>query len=117
MKFLVDAHLPYRIALFLRSSGYDAIHTQDLPLKNKISDSAINELSMREERIVMTKDSDFVESFLLLHKPYKLLLISTGNISNNDLESLLSQHIQHLAESFENHDFIEINQNDIIFHC
>jgi predicted nuclease of predicted toxin-antitoxin system len=29
--------------------------------------------------VVVTKDSDFVESFLLRHEPWKLLLLSTGN--------------------------------------
>ncbi|WP_017747696.1 DUF5615 family PIN-like protein [Scytonema hofmannii] len=31
MKFLVDAQLPIRLARFLQASGYDTIHTRDLP--------------------------------------------------------------------------------------
>ncbi|NEO54909.1 MAG: hypothetical protein F6K54_18610 [Okeania sp. SIO3B5] len=30
MKFLVDAQLPVRLAVFLQYAGYDAIHTKDL---------------------------------------------------------------------------------------
>jgi hypothetical protein len=33
MKFLVDAHLPKRLAAQLSATGHDAIHTLDLPLK------------------------------------------------------------------------------------
>jgi predicted nuclease of predicted toxin-antitoxin system len=39
MKFLVDAQLPYGIALFLRDKGFDALHTNDLPDKEYTTDS------------------------------------------------------------------------------
>lgn len=29
MKFIVDAQLPVRLARFIESTGYDAIHTKD----------------------------------------------------------------------------------------
>jgi predicted nuclease of predicted toxin-antitoxin system len=29
MKFLVDAHLPKRLARFLKGEGHDALHTLD----------------------------------------------------------------------------------------
>ena len=38
---------------------------------------------------MVTKDADFVESFLLRHEPWKLLLVSTGNIAHeHDLSRL-----------------------------
>ena len=82
MNFLVDAHLPRRLARWLGQAGHDVVHTYDLPLGNRTPDAVINELSVREERVVVTKDEDFVDSFFLHHQPYKLLLISTGNINN-----------------------------------
>ena len=65
MKFLVDAQLPQRIARFLRAKGYDVLHTQDLPDGNATPDSEINRISIQEQRIVVTKDADFIQSFLL----------------------------------------------------
>ena len=85
MKFLVDAQLPKRLALFLQSQGHDAIHMQDLSQGNATSDADINLLSLEEERIVITKDADFVQSFLLQHKPYKLLLVQGYFILKRDL--------------------------------
>ena len=116
MKFLVDAQLPVRIVYFLRSLGYDTIHTKDLPLKNATSDTEINALSLKEKRIVITKDNDFLQSFILSKKPYKLLLITTGNISNNDLESLLIKNIDRLAELFSKHELIEMSRDSVIIH-
>ena len=85
MKFLIGAQLPRRLIAQLTQAGLEAIHTVDLPQGNRTPDSVINERSIREQYVVVTKDSDFVESFLLGGQPWKLLLISTGNIRNADL--------------------------------
>ena len=39
MKFILDAQLPKKLSDFLIWKGYDAIHTLDLPLKNKTKDN------------------------------------------------------------------------------
>ena len=49
---------------------------------------AINSLSIREGFVAITKDANFVNSFLLYRKPHKLLLISIGNVRNAELEVL-----------------------------
>ncbi|HZH91380.1 MAG TPA: DUF5615 family PIN-like protein [Pyrinomonadaceae bacterium] len=116
MKFLVDAHLPRRLASRLREAGHEAIHTLDLPLGNRTPDSMINEMSSQGGYVVVTKDADFVNSFLLHRTPSKLLLVSTGNISNVELESLFSLNLNNIAIQLDIFDFIEINQQAIIFH-
>ena len=116
MKFLVDAQLPRRLVSRLREAGHEAIHTLDLPHGNRTTDSAINELSISEEFIVVTKDADFVTSFHLYRKPHKLLLVSTGNIRNSELESLLMANLGGIAANFEHFDFIEMNRAAVIFH-
>ena len=63
MKFLVDAYNSRRLAAWLNAAGFDAVHTLDLPLGNRTPDSLINDVSIDEQRIVITKDSDFVDSF------------------------------------------------------
>ena len=80
MKFLVDAHLPKRLTELLKYVGHDAIHTRDLPLGNRTKDPEIIRVSQEEGRIVVTKDADFVETIILKSQPWKLLLVSTGNI-------------------------------------
>ena len=95
---------------------YDTIHTRDLPLENRTPDGAINQISVDEKRIVITKDVDFVNSFMITRKPYKLLLVSTGNIKNSELEPLFLQNIEQIVEAFATYDFIEIDRTLIIFH-
>ncbi|MDX6384713.1 MAG: hypothetical protein QOK48_2286 [Blastocatellia bacterium] len=115
MKFLVDAQLPRRLAIQLRRNGFEAIHTFDLPLGNRISDFAINEFSITKEYVVVTKDSGFVESFVLHAKPWKLLLVSTGNIGNSNLESLFQSNVERIVEGFKTLSFIELGRSNVVF--
>jgi predicted nuclease of predicted toxin-antitoxin system len=116
VNFLVDAPLPRRLAELLRQAGFDAIHTLDLPLRNRTPDTAINELSVAERRIVVTKDADFIDSLVLRGLPWKLLLVSTGNISNSDLMALFFANLDRIATGFDEFAFIEINRTSVVFH-
>lgn len=59
MKFLVDAHFPRRLCAMLARRGHDATHTLDLPSGNTTKDRVINQLSFDEQRVVVSKDTDF----------------------------------------------------------
>ncbi|MBO1064017.1 MULTISPECIES: DUF5615 family PIN-like protein [Nostocales] len=116
MKFLIDAQLPMRIVNLLENLGCDVIHTKNLPLKNATPDSEINKLSILEQRIVITKDKDFLDSFLIKQEPYKLLLITTGNISHKQIEQLFLQNITQIIELFLTYDFLEMTRDSLIIH-
>ncbi len=116
MKFLIDAQLPRRLTYHLRAAGYDAVHTLDLPNANRTTDMEITAVAARESRVVVTKDADFVNSFVVSQQPEKLLLISTGNITNVDLEALLIPHLTSIASAFGTHDFIEVTRTALIIH-
>lgn len=85
MKFLVDAQLPKSLAVFLLEKGFDAIHTLELPNRNATKDSEIRLLSIQDERIVISKDADFYDSYTAKQEPHKLVYLTIGNLSNKDL--------------------------------
>lgn len=116
MKFIVDAQLPRRLARLLQQSGYDAIHTLDLPQQNRTKDSAIISTADAEQRIVVTKDADFVDSFILTRRPRKLLVVTTGNISNRALETLFLSALPQITEAFELHSYVELSRTALITH-
>jgi predicted nuclease of predicted toxin-antitoxin system len=116
MNILVDAHLPRRLVHWLRLRGHDVLHTRDLPQGNRTGDDTINVRSVVEKRIVITKDTDFVNSFILKQHPYKLLLISTGNISNDDLMALFSHYITDIEHVLTTHAYVEISRTALIIH-
>jgi predicted nuclease of predicted toxin-antitoxin system len=116
MKFLVDAQLPRRLAVALRAFGCEATHTLDLPDGNRSTDQVLITFSVTEQAVVVTKDSDFVQSFLLRREPWKLLLVSTGNIGNDELLRIFQLNIQPLLERFDTYDFVELNRANLICH-
>jgi len=80
MKFIVDAQLPKSVSDYVCTRGYDCIQTLQLPNKNETSDKERISICTEEKRVVITKDSDFLESFIVNGKPEKLILVKTGNI-------------------------------------
>lgn len=116
MRFLVDAQLPRRLASLLRIQGHDAIHTLDLPAANRTSDQEIVRLADDEQRIVITKDADFVHSFHIAREPEKLLLISTGNISNAELDALFFTNLSAILSAFQTGSFVEMSGTTLIIH-
>lgn len=114
MKFLVDAQLPRRVAAWLRVAGADAVHTLDLPEGNRTADVRVAECADSEERVVVTKDADFVDSHLLSGRPAKLLLISTGNLSNGELEALMKPLIPTIVRELTANAFIELGRTGVI---
>lgn len=73
MKFLIDAHIPRKLVMFFERAGHDAIHTLDLRTGNRTTDAMICEFTTLEERVVVTKDADFIESFYVQGVPPRLL--------------------------------------------
>jgi predicted nuclease of predicted toxin-antitoxin system len=113
MNFIVDAQLPFSIAKLLEDNGHNAIHTSQLPKKNFTDDLTIAKLSISEERIVITKDSDFYHSFVLKREPYKLLLIRVGNMRKGDLLKLFTVNLSKLLTSLNHGDLVELSRDEI----
>ncbi|NCO33604.1 MAG: hypothetical protein AUJ92_15210 [Armatimonadetes bacterium CG2_30_59_28] len=116
MRFLIDAQLPRRLARCLRDAGHDVRHTLDRPKSNQTTDAEINDVAELQQRVVITKDADFVNSFLLSREPPQLLLVSTGNISNVDLEALFMSQMATIVTRFETYDYIELTRSALVFH-
>jgi predicted nuclease of predicted toxin-antitoxin system len=113
MKFLVDAHLPPSLCGLLQAAGHDAIHTSQLTAQNQTPDEALNEVSMKEQRVVATKDSNFYHSHLLHGKPWKLLLIRTGNIRTRELKRLFEQHLPAIVTALEQNSLVELDHQAV----
>jgi len=105
--------LPRRIVAWLVAAG-DALHTLDLADGNSTTDRQINELADQGQRVVITKDSDFVDSHLLAGHPAKLLLVSTGNIRNSELELLMVPLIPDILRELQVNSFLELGTSGIV---
>ena len=115
MKFLVDAQLPRRLVYWLNEAGQNTLHTLDLPNGNLTTDAELIECAELQGRIVISKDADFVQSFLITGKP-RLLLISTGNIDNAGLEKILHENLTSIETAFASGRFVEITGDTLVVH-
>ncbi len=114
MKFLIDAQLPRRLARRLGSIGHDAVHTRDLPAGNRTTDGEICRLADLDGRVVVTKDADFVSSHLLSGRPGRLLLVSVGNITNDNLERRLFAELPAIVLALSDSAFVELTNNGLV---
>jgi predicted nuclease of predicted toxin-antitoxin system len=116
VKFLVDAQLPWRLARLLESAGHDTLHTIDLPDGNRTSDRDLAARADSDDRIVVTKDRDFRDSHLLSGTPQRLLVVTTGNTSNNSLLDVFTENLHLIVEAFGDADFVEIGPSALVVH-
>lgn len=116
MKFIVDAQLPKLLSDLLNEKGFNSLHTLDLPAKNKTKDQDIAKLANNENRIVITKDIDFLESFLLKSEPRKLIVVKTGNISNKDLVNIFKVNLETIIVMISRSNLLEITSIEIAEH-
>ncbi|MEZ4826157.1 MAG: DUF5615 family PIN-like protein [Bacteroidia bacterium] len=104
MKFIIDAQLPLGLQKWLLDKGYDVIHTNDLP-------------PVDQDRVVISKDSDFFKHYLLNNTPRRLLMISTGNIINKELIRLFELNFDQIKELFDEGGLVvEIDNHSIFLH-
>ena len=113
MKFLVEAHLPPGLCGLLVAAGHDAVHTSGLRAQNRTPDPVINDYSLREQRVVITRDTDFYHSHLLHGQPWKLLLVRTGNIRTRELRQLFEQRLPAIIIALEQSSLVELDRGTV----
>jgi predicted nuclease of predicted toxin-antitoxin system len=83
VKFIVDQQLPPLLAEWLRSWGFDAVHTRELDRKNA-DDDYIWAVACETGAVVISKDEDFVQ--LQVRRPEaRLVWVRIGNCDNQTL--------------------------------
>jgi predicted nuclease of predicted toxin-antitoxin system len=111
MKFIIDAQLPASLADFF--PGHDVIHTTKLKFGNLTEDETINELSVNEQRIVITKDDDFYHSYITRNRPYKLILVKLGNFRIAELKEYFKTNSAKILELISVHSFLILDKRKI----
>lgn len=113
MRFLVGAHLPPSLRDLLQAAGHDALHTIGLPAGNETTDRVINELSVTDQSIVISKDTDFYYAHVLSQRPWKLLLVRTGNLRSSELKGLFQRQLPVIVAGLESHSLVELDSTSV----
>lgn len=115
MKVLCDVHISFKIVKLLIKNGIDCTHVNNILDGYFTKDSNIIDFVDNENYILITKDKDFKNSFILSKTPKKLIKINLGNLPNDILESRLLILITEYNHLLEMDTFlIEINSDSFI---
>ena len=90
MMIWIDAQLPPDLARWITVTfGVTAQSLRELGLRDA-RDIEIFESAQQPDRVIMTKDSDFVDLVCRLGPPPKILWLTCGNVTNRNLKRLLT---------------------------
>jgi len=87
-----------------------SIHSTCRRKTRRATTLTINRRSLAEQRVVVTKDTDFFYAHLLSGRPWKLLLVRTGNISPQELRELFDRNLPAIEAALQSHSLVEIDR-------
>ena len=91
MKLLLDQNLSPRLVTQLADIYPDSIHVQTVGLDHA-PDEVVWNYARQQDYIIVTKDANFHERSILFGFPPKVVWISHGNCSTNQIEAMLRQN-------------------------
>jgi predicted nuclease of predicted toxin-antitoxin system len=92
MKLLLDANVLWRLAAHLQPYFSYCLQVDHIGLSVPAKDIEIWNYALAKECIIVTNDEDFLNLLNIKGYPPKLILLKTGNQSNNYIEALLIKH-------------------------
>lgn len=114
MRFLCDVHISYKLARHLISLGFESVHVNEILDKSETKDSDLSKYVDQNDYVLISKDSDFRDSFFVKQTPKKLIKINLGNISNQELIKIFNSNIESIQKLDSKPSFlIEISKDHI----
>jgi predicted nuclease of predicted toxin-antitoxin system len=116
MNFLIDVHLSISLSKFLNSQqACSAIHVNQILQKWHTTDAEICKYADENSLVVITKDQDFKNSHFVNKTPKKVIRITLGNISNNELILLFAKHFHLILQlSLKDVFYLELSNERVI---
>jgi predicted nuclease of predicted toxin-antitoxin system len=93
MRFLCDVHISIQLAKRLSEAGCDCVHVNRLPDRWHTKDQEVARIADIDDRILITKDSDFRDSHIVKGVPRKLIKVNLGNIPAVVLIEMIISHL------------------------
>lgn len=110
MKLLLDANISWRLASKLKQHFDDCVHVDKTFLPVPATDAEIWDFAKANDFILVTNDEDFLNLLVVKGFPPKVVLLRTGNQTNNFIESLLVKHKSSIAalEAADDYGLLEL---------
>lgn len=109
MKLLANAHVSRSIYEFLRSEGHDCLHAE--LSSSGMSDDALLQLALSEQRVIVTADKDFGELVFRRRIPaVGLVLLRLRATTEADRAALFRRAWPAVMRSVEGHFVVVTNR-------
>jgi predicted nuclease of predicted toxin-antitoxin system len=79
-----------------------------------IVDAQIQKLSLDQNRIIITKDTDFFHSYILRKEPYKVIFVTVDNMRLAALKNLFEIKFDEIIAAISKHGMIEISKKGVV---
>ena len=103
MTFLVDNQLPQALARFLVSRGHQAEHVLDLGM-DEADDRAIWDYAGKNQRVIVTKDEDFISLSLQSWAKNQVVWVRLGNCRTPALLAAFETALPKLTQALQQGD-------------
>jgi predicted nuclease of predicted toxin-antitoxin system len=105
VKFLVDNQLPPALAQYFRKRGFDSEHVFAIGMA-KALDVEICQYAEAQERIIVSKDEDFLYLASRPNAKFRLLWVQLGNCRTAALLAAFERHWPLIESAFKAGDRI-----------
>ncbi|NIM13223.1 MAG: hypothetical protein GTO45_14000 [Candidatus Aminicenantes bacterium] len=114
MKFLIDNALSPIFSKQLQNHGHDAIHVRDMDMQT-CTDEEIFDFAQKEERIIVSADTDFGTIIALRNEQFPSVIIfrRTRNRRPTEQVALLISNLEQIEVSLRNGSIVIIEDNRI----
>jgi predicted nuclease of predicted toxin-antitoxin system len=106
--FLVDLNLPKYFSFF-NENHFTFVSDIDL----QMSDSEIWDYALKNELVILTKDTDFYNRFLISENAPKIIYFQLGNFSLKQLYQYFNDNWEKIQSEIENSNLIIAKENHI----
>mgnify|MGYP001093530602 CR=1 FL=1 len=107
LRFIADENIPFRIIEELRKAGYDVLGVKDVAYAG-IRNNELAEISIRLERVIITRDADFTRLTEPLVSMIKVIYMRiTGDPS--EIAQRVLENVKDCASIFQKHRVVMLD--------
>ena|SRR5688500_27155 len=97
MKLLFDENVSPKLPSLLQNAFPSSQHVRDCGLKGK-TDRELWEFAKKNDFIIVSKDSDFLQRSIVQGSPPKVVWLRIGNCSRSDVLNLIVSHATEIRD-------------------
>ncbi len=105
MKLLLDANLSWRLVAELKQHFTDCFHVDRIGLTIPASDTEIWNFARENNLIIVTNDEDFLNLLNVNGFPPKIILLKTGNQSNQFIQNILFKYKDVIESLYNSNEY------------